>query len=61
MIDIQTAIRCSAVLYSDEIGIVKTTTIKRKYIESIFLMNNNKMLSMDELLQEIYNTFFLHF
>ena len=61
MIDIQTAIRSSAVLYSDEIGIAKTTTIKRKYIESIFLLNNNKMLSIDELLQEIQNIFHLHF
>lgn len=61
MIDIQTAIRSSAVLYSDEIGTVKTTTIKRKYIESIFLLNGNKILTIEELLQEIERNFLLHF
>lgn len=61
MIDIQTAIRSSAVLYSDEIGSVKTTTIKRKYIESIFMMNGNKLLTIEELLQEIEKRFLLHF
>ena len=61
IMDIKTAIRTSAIIYSDELGSTKTTTIKRKYIESIFLMNENSQLIIDSLLHEITEKFNIHF
>lgn len=60
-LNIQTIIRTSAILWSDELGITKTDTIKRKLIESVFVINNNKEISLEELILKIQESYKLIF
>ena len=51
--DISTSIRTAAVIYADE-PTAKTVSIKRKFIESVFLTNENAELTIAELANKIY-------
>ena len=58
--DISTSIRTAAVIYADE-PTAKTVSIKRKFIESVFLTNENAELTIAELANKIYEIFELSF
>lgn len=45
--------RTSAIVYAEELPGRKTTTIKRKFIESIFVNNSNKALDTEEIANAI--------
>lgn len=59
--DINAAIRTSAIIYSDELGANKTDSIERKFIESVFVLNDNKEMSVFEVIQYLETKFTLHF
>ena len=59
--EIKTLIRTSAIIYADEVNSKTTNTIKRKFVESIFVLNDNKPLSIDSLINDIENFFKLAF
>lgn len=59
--DINVAIRTSAIIYSDEIGSAKTHTIERKLIEAIFVINDNKELLISEVIQNLDRNFSLNY
>ena len=59
--NIQTLIRTSAILYADEFNLKTTITIRRKFVESVFVSNDNKPLNTDSLINEIENNFKLTF
>lgn len=59
--DIKTIIRTSAIIYAEESKIISTKTIQRKFVESVFIDNNNKPLVIDNLISEIEKTFNLSF
>ena len=59
--DINVAIRTSAIIYSDEIGSAKTHTIERKLIEAIFVINDNKELLIAEVIQNLEKNFSLNY
>jgi hypothetical protein len=59
--EIQTLIRTAAIIHADEIDQKTTNTIRRKFIESIFVFNDNKPLNTDLLINHIVNNFKLTF
>jgi hypothetical protein len=59
--NVQTLIRTSAIIYADEINAKTTNTIRRKFIESVFVCNNNTPINKDSLIDEIENSFKLAF
>lgn len=59
--DIKSIIRTSAIIYADETNYVKTSTIQRKFIEAVFIENNNKQLLIGDLLSAIEKKFNLSF
>ena len=59
--DLKTIIRTSAIIYADETTSVSTKTIQRKFIEAVFIENENKPLSINNLLSEIEKKFNLSF
>lgn len=60
--DISTSIRASAIIYADEPNTqAKITSIKRKFIEAVFVTNNNTELSLSELANAIQERFDLSF
>jgi hypothetical protein len=59
--EIQTLIRTSAIIYADEINTKTTNTIRRKFVESVFVFNDNKPLNTDALIYDIENKFKLTF
>ena len=59
--DINVAIRTSAIIYSDEIGSAKTHTIERKLVEAIFVINENKELPIAEVIQNLDKNFSLNY
>lgn len=58
--DISTSIRTAAVIYADEPN-AKTISIKRKFIEAVFVTNENAELTLSELANKIYEIFDLSF
>ena len=59
--DIKTIIRTSAIIYADETSTVSTKTIQRKFIEAVFIDNENKALVLSDLITEIERKFNLSF
>jgi hypothetical protein len=59
--EIKTLIRTSAIIYADEINSKTTNTIRRKFVESILVFNDNKPLHLDALINEIESNFKLTF
>ncbi|MDD2307797.1 MAG: hypothetical protein PHP53_24050 [Prolixibacteraceae bacterium] len=59
--DIKSIIRTSAIIYADETSTVSTKTIQRKFIEAVYIDNNNGQLVITELLTEIEKKFNLSF
>jgi uncharacterized protein YpuA (DUF1002 family) len=59
--EIKTLIRTSAIIYADEINSKTTNTIRRKFVESVFVFNDNKPLNIDSLINDIENNFKLTF
>lgn len=59
--DINVAIRTSAIIYSDEIGSAKTHTIERKLIEAVFVINNNKELLISDVVHNLDMNFSLNY
>jgi len=59
--DLKTIIRTSAIIYADETSSVSTKTIQRKFIEAVFIDNENNPLSINNLLTEIEKKFNLSF
>lgn len=59
--EIQTLVRTAAIIYSDELGTAKTDKIQRKILESVYVLNGNKKLSIDLLLQEIERNYQLKY
>lgn len=47
--NIKSISRTAAVIYADSMSNVTTKTIKRKFVESIFVNNNNALLTLAEL------------
>ena len=47
--DIKTVTRTSAVIYADGMSERKTNTIRRKFVEAVFVQNNNTALTLLEL------------
>jgi hypothetical protein len=59
--DIKSIIRTSAIIYADETSTVSTKTIQRKFIEAVYIENNNGQLVITDLLTEIEKKFNLSF
>jgi len=59
--DIKTMIRTSAIIYADETCTVSTKTIQRKFIEAVYIDNDNKELVINDLITEIEKKFNLSF
>jgi len=59
--NLQTLIRSSAIIYADEFNQKTTITIRRKFVESVFMNNDNKPLNINSLVDEIENSFKLTF
>ena len=51
--NIKSISRTAAVIYADSLSNVTTKTIKRKFVESIFINNNNTLLTLAELSNRI--------
>lgn len=61
MKDIQTICRTSAIIYAKEMSSKKTETIKRKFIESVFVSNENKPYSTAEIANAVEDILGLSF
>ena len=61
MRDIQTICRTSAIIYAKEMSSKKTETIKLKFIESVFVCNNNKPYSSAEIANAVEESLGLSF
>ena len=59
--DINVAVRTSAIIDSDEIGSANTHTIERKLIEAVFVINNNKELLISDVVQNLDMNFSLNY
>lgn len=59
--DIQTLSRTSAIIYAEEMSIRKTNTIKRKFIETVFVSTENKSLTILEIANLMENDLNLSF
>ena len=53
--DIKSITRTAAVIYADSMSKSKTSTIKRRFVESVFINNGNSPLTISELLDKIEN------
>ena len=51
--EIRSIIRTAAVIYADSMSNRTTNTIKRKFVESAFINNNNSLLTLAELTNQI--------
>lgn len=51
--DIKTISRTAAIMYADTMSIRTTNTIKRKFIESIYINNGNEFLTISDLIIKI--------
>lgn len=51
--DIRSIIRTAAVIYADSMSNRTTNTIKRKFVESAYINNNNSLLTLAELTNQI--------
>ena len=51
--DIKSIIRTSAILWSDELGTTKTSTIQRKLVESVFVLDGNNEKTIEDLVTSI--------
>lgn len=51
--DIRSIIRTAAVIYADSMSKRTTNTIKRKFVESAYINNNNSLLTLAELTNQI--------
>jgi hypothetical protein len=47
--EIKTLIRTSAIIYTDEVNSKTTNTIKRRFVEYIFVFNENKSLKINDI------------
>ena len=46
-------IRTAAIVFSEENTVIKSTTVQRKIIESLFIENDNKELNTDEIIDSL--------
>lgn len=53
--------RTAAIIYSEESSAIKSSTVQRKIIESLFIENNNKELSIDNVIDELKNSLDMDF
>lgn len=53
--DIKSITRTAAVIYADSMSKSTTSTIKRRFIESVFINNGNSLLTISELADNIEN------
>lgn len=51
--DIRSITRTAAVIYADNMSSRTTNTIKRKFVESAYINNNNSLLTLAELINKI--------
>lgn len=51
--DIRSITRTATVIYADSMSNRTTNTIKRKFVESVFVNNNNTLLTLSELVNTI--------
>ena len=59
--DIRSITRTATVIYADNLSNRTTNTIKRKFVESVFVNNNNTLLTLSELVNTIEETMGLMF
>lgn len=59
--DIRSITRTATVIYADSMPNRKTNTIKKKFVESVFVNNGNKLLTLSELVNIIEETMGLLF
>ena len=59
--DIRSITRTATVIYADSMSNRTTNTIKRKFVESVFVNNNNTLLTLSELVNTIEETMGLMF
>ena len=59
--DIRSIARTATVIYADSLSNRTTNTIKRKFVESVFVNNNNTLLTLSELVNTIEETMGLMF
>ena len=45
--------RTAAIIFSEESSAIKSTTVQRKIIESLFVENKNKELTIDQIIDEL--------
>jgi hypothetical protein len=53
--------RTAAIIFSEESSAIKSTTVQRKIIESIFVENENKELTIDEIIDNLNASFEMNF
>lgn len=53
--------RTAAIIFSEESSAIKSTTVQRKIIESLFVENNNKELTIDQIIDELKTSLELDF
>jgi len=53
--------RTAAIIFSEESSAIKSTTVQRKIIESIFVENDNKELTIDQIIDELKNSLEMDF
>ena len=54
-------IRTAAIVFSEESSAIKSITVQRKIIESLFIENNNKELNTDEIIDSLKNSLDMDF
>lgn len=59
--DIRSITRTATVIYADSMSNRTTNTIKKKFVESVFVNNNNTLLTLSELVNTIEETMGLMF
>ncbi len=53
--------RTAAIIYSEESSAIKSSTVQRKIIESLFIENNNKELTIDQVIDELKSSLEMDF
>ncbi|MGB3850888.1 MAG: hypothetical protein WA958_13035 [Tunicatimonas sp.] len=53
--------RTAAIIYSEESSAIKSSTVQRKIIESLFIENNNNELTIDKVIDELKNSLEMDF
>ena len=51
--DIKSISRSAAIMYADSMSTKTTNTIKRKFVEAVFVNNSNQYFTINELLNRI--------